>query len=301
MSSFSDVRAATCRIVAPDSSFRGTGFLVLPGGCLLTCHHVVFGLEALHVQLPGDLTLHPAEYLADFSNPAADIAVLHVLGLDVPPVQLGRLREGSEATGYGFRPGSLAAEKVGHSFSGKLGPGQDLQLAPPAELKARLEQIAPAQRRPWNQLPGEFRLGQVRNFYAHSLLERGISGGPIYDPALRRVVGLFRAIEGEDTAYVIPMDDVFASWAALESRNRNEVAEPLLDHLLVKHRLALVGEGARPIVPLAWDTFKRLFEEHSRFGGRSRESEVFSQFLQKRDHGYSASSPVLLGSARLPC
>jgi hypothetical protein len=243
-------------------------------------------MDEIHVQISKDSEQLAAEYLAEFSNPRADIAVLRLHGVDAPPVQLGRMREGTEALGFGFRPTALAAEKAGHSFSGKLGPGQDLELAPPPSMKARLAEDSLRQERPWNKLPDKFRLGQVRNFYAHGLLEQGISGGAIYDPDLRRVVGLFRAIEGEGTAYVIPIDDVFVNWGALEEANRTEVAEPLLEKLLVTHRLALVREGARPIVPLASATFERFLKDYWRFGGRGREDEKLSAFLKERDRGY---------------
>lgn len=76
MSSFQDVKRATCQVLADDGTLRGTGFLVLPGGHVLTCHHVVHGLGTIRVRFPIDDTEKlDAEYVEELSDPSADIAV----------------------------------------------------------------------------------------------------------------------------------------------------------------------------------------------------------------------------------
>ena len=288
MSSFHDVQTATCRIVDEDGEQRGTGFFILPDGHLLTCHHVIFGLDSLHVALPGDSEPRPAEYVAEYSNPVADIAVLRVMGMQSPAVQVGRTRESFAANGMGFRPKAGELEPRGHAFSGRVGPGQELVLRIPDRLLAVKDGRADSSDRPWNQLPDDFRIGGVRNFEGASRLEQGISGGPIYDWELHRVVGMFRAIEGDEVAvaYVIPMDAVFSSWRELEAENERSVHDTPLRDLVQKHRLALVAEGARPIFPIAWDTYDQLRSSYERFGGRVPELQRLDDSLEQRSRGY---------------
>ena len=51
---------------------------------------------------------------------------------------------------------------------------------------------------------------EVLTFARSGGLQQGVSGGPVFDIELRRVVGLLRAVEGSAQGYVIPMDDVLA-------------------------------------------------------------------------------------------
>lgn len=77
MTSFSEVRRATCEIVADDAT-RGTAFVVHPDGFALTCHHVVYGLDVLKVRFPDLEGLVDADYVAEWSDPSRDVAVLRI-------------------------------------------------------------------------------------------------------------------------------------------------------------------------------------------------------------------------------
>ena len=142
-------------------------FFILPDGYPLTCHHVVFGLRRLRVKLYGEIEPRDAEYIKEYSDPIKDFAVLKVSGINTKPVQLAALRVRTEAYGLGFRPSTLSAELNGHLFSGKLEPGQKLQLRPSNQLKNRSQDMtSELQKLPWSDLPQEFRIGNVFNFQA---------------------------------------------------------------------------------------------------------------------------------------
>src|SRR5215207_2487829 len=101
MSSFDEVKQAICQILDGNGQHKGTAFCILPGDYLLTCHHVVFGLRHIQIKIPGDKSLYDAQYLPQYSDPVSDIAVLQIPDSSVPSVQLGHIRDGVRAYGYG--------------------------------------------------------------------------------------------------------------------------------------------------------------------------------------------------------
>lgn len=254
-------------------------FCVLDGFCL-TVHHVVFGLHKIQVRLPGQAACIEGKYVAELSNPAADIAVINLPPGSLPPIQVAHTRAGPrvEVYGYGYRPSTLANEPHGHTFSGRLGPGQTLQIpVSPAALK-RVAVIPPAERGAWNDFPAPFRTEQCRNLESASGLEQGISGGPVYDPGLRKVTGIFRAVEGDARAYVIPLDTVFARWPQLLTNNAQTVVDDALGKLQSDFELKLVAEGALPRTPVLRRRFDELFRAYAHFGGRARELAALNAF-----------------------
>lgn len=286
MSSFEDVRRSVCKVLGPNGNVRGTAFFVLPDGHALTCHHVVFGLSEIQVQLPNESTPRAAVYDAARSNPEGDIAVLAVGDASPPAIQLGRSRTGVDIVdGYGFRPTAIAAEPEGHAFTGRLGPGQRLDLLPPPE-DARSAGLGDRKHRPWNELAHGYRTGPVLNFELVEGVQPGISGGPIYDRDLRRVTGIFRAVEGSSLAYVLPVDAVFEHWPELEKDNKGAVPDSAIDRL-APLGIRLVAEGADPISSLeARHHCDEVVRDHALFGGRRQELQTLIDFARSEDRGY---------------
>lgn len=290
MSSLNEVKQATCQILNDDGiSNNGTGFFILPTGYILTCHHVIFGLQRLQVKISNG-EVFQAEYLEKFSNPVADFAVLKLSNVTVGAVQLGRIREGCEVYGYGFRPKEIYIEPKGHTFPGHLEPGQELRFPVSSDIKALIEEIPLDQRQPWNILSDEFRINNVRTFISAGNLEPGISGGPVYDKQLRRVVGIFRAIEEKDgipskIAYVIPIDDIFTCWQDLEEINRLSVPDTDEDCLKRDYGIQLVPEGGRPVSPILLRRFESIFSSYQIFG-RNRQLTLLNQFVDEKISGY---------------
>ena len=251
MSGYADVRRAACEILADDGP-RGSGCFVLADGHLITCHHVIEGASNLRVRLAGETESRPATYVPDLSSdPRLDVAVLKIESPS-PCVQLGPARSLAEVLAHGFRPGEKATEPNGHTFHGHLSPGQDLHT-------------------------GE-RSGPVMNFDTNSGLVKGVSGGPVYDPELRRVVGVLRAIEGEARAYVT---DLQAAVPELVALNLETVPDQQLDQLVALHGVQRVSERARAVVPVADRIFEPRFKkDYKIFGGRERELKRIDQFIE---------------------
>ncbi|MDR7665656.1 NACHT domain-containing protein [Methanosarcina sp. Z-7115] len=252
MSSFDEVKHSICQILKDDrKSHSGTGFFILPGGYILTCYHVIQDLNKFFVKITNDQTLHQAEYLKKFSNPTADFAVLKLSNVSIDAVQLGRVKDGHEVFGFGFRPKNISIEPEGHSFYGYLRSGQTLQF-------------------------GE-RKNEVLNFYVSEDISKGVSGGPIYDIHLRRVVGFFKAKETNNPlsqiAYVIPMDEIFAHWPDLEKENTKQVPDKKEDSLI------------RGLRDFSLQHSESISSSHRIFGRRT-ELTLLNRFVNKEKKGY---------------
>lgn len=306
MSSLNEVKQATCQILNDDGkSNSGTGFFILPTGYILTCHHVIFGLQRLLVKISNDQVFQ-AEYVVEFSNPVADFAVLRLSNITAGAVQLGRIREGCEVYGYGFRPKEIYIEPKGHTFSGHLEPGQELRFLVSSDIKALIEEIPLNQRQPWNILSEEFRINNVRTFISDGYLEQGISGGPVYDKQSRRVVGIFKAIEEKDSvpskiAYVIPIDDIFTYWQDLEEINRLSVPDTDEDCLKRDYGIQLVPEGGKPVSPILLQRFESIFSSHRIFG-RDKQLTLLHQFVDAEVSGYFfVTGPAGYGKTAILC
>jgi hypothetical protein len=299
MSSTSDVVRATCRIVGPDGRLAGTGVVVLPGGFVLTCHHVVRPMERVSVVVDEQDAARPATYLATRSAPELDLAVLRVADLPVEPVQLGGLRTGVDAYGVGFRPSELDAEPTGRVFPGRIEAGQHLRLPPPP-LPNSLADLPRDELPAWARDPDEYHAGEVANFAVTGGLEQGISGGPVYDTEQRRVVGLLRAIEGTDQAFVLPVSLLEGTWPGLLVDNRVEVKDTPLDELGDRYAVGLVREGARPQRPQPWRDLAPLEDLHRRFAGRDTEMALLDRFLECSPAGYQlVTGPSGFGKSAL--
>lgn len=257
MSSYADVRRAACQLFDESGAARGSGFFVLADGHLVTCHHVIEGVQFPRVRVPGWTELCAAMYVEELSNPAADVAVLKI-ARESPCVQLGSARERIDVLAQGFRPHEQGTEPEGHTFHGRLEPGQVLHTT--------VE-----------------RFGGVSTFVTTDGLVQGVSGGPVYDPQLRRVVGVLRAVEGGARAYII---DVKGAVPTLVERNCASVPDDALDELVRLHDVQLVSEGARPLASLADRDFHQLLSEYEVFGGRHEELMRIDRFLEEDGSGY---------------
>jgi hypothetical protein len=273
VSGFAEVKRATCQVLKEDGlSHQGTAFAALPDGILLTCHHVIFGLSKIQIRLTGNPTIFEAEYLADISDPVSDIAVLRIL-ISTPAVQLGQIRDGVSVYAYGFRPRTIALEPEGHTHSGDLSPGQILQFPVSDTIRKSISTRTKAERESWNIVPEKIRAGEARNLTGAIGLVQGLSGGPVYDPLLRRVVGIIRAVEGSESAYVIPLDTVFSAWPKLHRLNLEQVGDEPIDALRRDYEIWPLAEGAPPIRSLGLRYFSELLKSHRVFGGRHEELE----------------------------
>lgn len=257
MSGYPDVRRAVCQVFDDAGAPRGSGFFVLPDGHLITCEHVVEGVRSPRIRLVGEADLCRATRVDELSDSAADVAVLKV-ARELPCVQLGPTRERIDVLAHGFRPREQGTEPSGHTFQGRLEPGQALHTTTE-------------------------RFGAVKTFVTTDGLVPGVSGGPVYDPQLRRVVGVLRAVEGGARAYVIEVGEAVP---ALVDLNRAMVPDQALDELIRVHDVKLVSEDGRPLASLADRDFRTLLSDYEVFGGRREELTRIDRFLEEEGGGY---------------
>jgi hypothetical protein len=287
MTSFEAVKRSLRQVVGPDGrSLRGSAFQVLPSGVLLTCHHVISGVTEIRVRVPETGRVVGAEYVAEVSDPIADIAVLRTSEIG-PAVQVARMPGTGRAHGYGFRPGSLQLEPLGHTFTGEYGPGQTLEIPLNDVLLRQLAAVPEGERQQWNVIPERVRAGDVRNFtVTGGGLEPGISGGPVYDADLRKVVGVFRAVEGEAQAYVLPIDVILERWPELEEANRADVPDDALDRLAAEFDIQPVKERGPAVRPIGAGYFESLLRPREPFGGRHQELATLNSFVNESKTPY---------------
>ncbi len=168
--------------VAPecDRSLEGSGFVVAPGR-VMTNAHVVAGTRQLSVSLAGSVRPYRATVVV--FDPATDVAILDVPGLEASVLQFGPdLRRGDDAVVAGF-------------------PGDGPLMATAARVRGEIRAV------------GEDIYGQKaveRQVYAlRAEVRSGNSGGPLLD-ADGRVVGLVFAASVDDptTGYALTPDAV---------------------------------------------------------------------------------------------
>lgn len=185
------IKACVVRILTPRT---GTGFCVLPGGYILTCHHVVTSTWSRTIELEYDGHKYAATIVTELSNPNKDIAVLKLLdatALSLSPVPLGKAEIDTDVRVFGYRKDF----PDGYQMTGQLRPGQVLPLT-----------------------------GEVYNFETYLPDQTnldGMSGSPVFDSQKKRVIGIFYGQEnkGPSVSYVHSIEKAYEYWAELESKN----------------------------------------------------------------------------------
>lgn len=162
-----------------DQGHEGSGWVVSRGK-IVTNAHVVAGLEQIVVRARGVGRGHPATVVS--FDPARDLAVLDVPGLDAAPLERGPdLTPGEEAVVAGF----------------PLNGPYDLQ-------PARVRRVIDAR---GSDIYGQ--QGTSREVYSlRALVRQGNSGGPLLDTQ-GRVVGIIfaKSLDDPETGYALTLDE----------------------------------------------------------------------------------------------
>lgn len=192
-----DLTAGIVRILKPDGTTAGAGFVVHEDGLIATCSHVVQGVESQRRGDPRpagvDLVFHAtgershARVEPEWWRPAdaEDVAILRLEGplpAGLSPVPLGTA---TRSTGHPFRAfGYPEMGDVEGVWAGGLIQGS----------------VRDAARRPFIQL-------------ASPEIDQGLSGGPVLDETQGLAVGMVvttyypdRTTKHRDTAFAIPAD-----------------------------------------------------------------------------------------------
>ncbi|WP_328825678.1 effector-associated domain 2-containing protein [Streptomyces ureilyticus] len=233
------------RVLSKDGVLYGAGVLVAPAGHgvhVLTCAHVV--AAALGLPGPGRQTgmegpgglLPDGGLLVDLPGRAWSAVVRLVPGGWFPPPPLDRVVPGQELADCGD-----LAVLAPHGDSPRLrpqeaplplaecGPADERRVAiigyprgSPAGLIATARVTGRGGPCPeWVQLDGVRMTGAV--------VERGFSGAAVWDPAIRRVIGLVTAAAKDRTvkvAWMLPMEAAARLWPPLSGALRAPAPRP---------------------------------------------------------------------------
>lgn len=184
----------------------GSGFIIRADGYLVTCHHVIYLLDALSVEYQGKV--YQAEWCENLSNLEVDIAILKInvesLAEAVPIINPRQLSTSVKI--YGFPPAKKANFPEGFDvFSESIRPSAPLNVV--STYKTR-NQNEIKFNNPWNKLPHE-----NSTFSSHKLdakVESGSSGGAVLAEDLGGVVGVIQCSKS-DASYVIRWDNLLDS------------------------------------------------------------------------------------------
>lgn len=180
----SAIKKSVVRISNSSGETLGTGFVALDGGYLITCWHVVEGTTDLCIQVDGDSRRPPATLRTDLSDPAADIAVLHVVeAAALPAVRAGRAWTVNDgAWTYGFQYQAYVSS--GYPLIGRMSGDTVVD-------------------------------GKEFIMIADVDVQRGISGAPLLDMDTGRVVGIVQAkLSGRGVGLAVPITAAANRWVA---------------------------------------------------------------------------------------
>ncbi|MEH2084455.1 MAG: HEAT repeat domain-containing protein, partial [Nostoc sp.] len=200
-----ELRESMVKILDSNGGTVGSGFIIRADGYLVTCHHVIYLLDALRVEYQGQI--YPAEWCEKFSNLEVDIAILKINVESAKTVPIINPQQISTSVKvYGFPPAKkvnfpegfdVFAKSIRHSVP--LNVVSTYKIRNQNEIKFN---------NPWNQLPQE-----NSAFLSHQLdakVESGSSGGAVLAEELGGVVGVIQCSKS-DASYVIRWDNLLDS------------------------------------------------------------------------------------------
>jgi Trypsin-like peptidase domain len=189
-------------MITDGSGNFGSGFFIDKKYCL-TCHHVIYLMEKIKV-LHGNST-YDAEWDKKLSDMSKDIAVLKVENANVKVLECANeITPGLDVAIYGFTAYTIDQLPQGTGVPGTLedtrGP-MSRSAVDPKDIPYK---------NPWNQKP---RVDvEAINIKVESA-GPGLSGGPVFERRVGKVVAMFRAAQGMDISkdvsnmgYAIPVD-----------------------------------------------------------------------------------------------
>ncbi len=195
-----NLRESMVKILGSDGqSVSGSGFIIRADGYLITCHHVIYLLDALKVEYQGQR--YDSEWCEELSNPEVDIAVLKIDVEDAKAVTIINPQDlSTSVTVYGFPPSQRKYFPEGFDVSAqKIRPSAPIK----ALLTSSLRQIN--FNNPWNKLPKDESV--LLSYRIDVKVDPGTSGGAVFAEDLGGVVGIIKSSD-KNESYVIRWDNI---------------------------------------------------------------------------------------------
>jgi HEAT repeat protein len=177
----------------------GSGFIIRSDGYLITCHHVIYLLDALKVEYQGQE--YEAQWCEALSNPEVDLAILKIDVKDAKVVPIINPQElETSVTVYGFPRSKETYFPEGFPvFAENIRPSallKTISTYPSRQIRFN---------NPWNVLPKDNSM-----FHSHRIdkgVDEGTSGGPVFAEKLGGVVGVIQSSK-RDESYVIRWENI---------------------------------------------------------------------------------------------
>ncbi|MBN3942567.1 serine protease [Nostoc sp. NMS9] len=200
-----ELRESMVKILDSNGGTVGSGFIIRADGHLVTCHHVIYLLDALRVEYQGQV--YAAEWCEEFSNLEVDIAILKINVESAKAVPIINPRQLSTSVKvYGFPTAKKTNFPEGFDvFSQSIRASAPLNVVSTYKTQ---NQNGIKFNNPWNKLPQE-----NSAFLSHQLdakVESGSSGGAVLAEELGGVVGVIQCSKS-DASYVIRWDNLLDS------------------------------------------------------------------------------------------
>ncbi|MDZ8263042.1 HEAT repeat domain-containing protein, partial [Nostoc sp. ChiQUE01b] len=200
-----ELRESMVKILDSNGATGGSGFIIRADGYLVTCHHVIYLLDALRVEYQEQV--YAAEWCENLSNIEVDIAILKInveSAKAVPIINPQQLSTSVKV--YGFPPAKKANFPEGFDvFAQSIRASAPLNVVSTYKIQ---NQDGIKFNNPWNKLPQEKSM-----FSSHQLdakVESGSSGGAVLAEELGGVVGVIQCSKS-DASYVIRWDNLLDS------------------------------------------------------------------------------------------
>jgi hypothetical protein len=180
----SSADAALVAVVAEDGQVVGTGFAIDSQGTVLTCHHVVDGLGSIRL-LGKNGTIHAVNRGDVVLAPEVDLALIRVPGLNREPLPLAADSDGAaQYWTKGFH-------RIGDEVRGSFPVQGSIIGRTPISYSVRTD----------------YRFDVVL-VLRDDVIEAGLSGAPVLDPATGVVIGVVSAGDqhGLPSGFAIPIE-----------------------------------------------------------------------------------------------
>ncbi|WP_242038139.1 HEAT repeat domain-containing protein [Tolypothrix sp. FACHB-123] len=187
------------KILNSNGDIAGSGFVIRADGYIITCHHVIYWLDALNVEYQGQE--YEAKWCENLSNIEVDVAILKINIEDAKAVLLISSQHLSTSVKvYGFPPTKKNNFPEGYDVFAR-----SIRSSAPINTVSTYKNRETKFHNIWNRLPQE-----NSYFLSHRIdakVESGSSGGAVLAEDLGGVVGVIQCSKN-DESYVIRWDNI---------------------------------------------------------------------------------------------
>jgi hypothetical protein len=234
------LRESMVKILGSDGQpVAGSGFIIRSDGYLITCHHVIYLLDALNVEYQAQI--YQAEWCEELSNPEVDIAILKIdieEAKAVPIINPQHLS--TSVTVYGFPPAKKTNFPEGFAVS-----AQSIRRSAPLNTISTYRTREIKATHPWNKSPQDKSM-----FLSHRIdakVDAGTSGGAVFSEELGGVVGVIQCSK-TDESYVIRWDNITESLDKLELEPEKNAVCRFLEDIENNFKYIRLFHTQQPIV-----------------------------------------------------